>query len=152
MPFNKKEYMKTYYLKNKEKKKEYYIKNKEEKKEQMSLYYLKNKEKNKEKNKAYYLKNKEKMKENNKIYDKIYSKTPAGIKSNRINTWKSRGVLCDDWDLLYEKYLNSKCCENCDIELTTDKVNTSTTKCLDHNHLTGEFRNILCNLCNIKRR
>jgi len=59
--FNRKEYHKKYYLKNKEKidkkHKEYYLKNKEKRKE----YLLKNKKRIKERKKIYLLKNKEKL-------------------------------------------------------------------------------------------
>ena len=132
----------------KEKKKEYnkqrYINQKEKLVAQHKEYRLKNKEEIKEQNKVYYIENKEKIKEQNKAY----RQTPAGIKSRRIGHWKASGVICDDWDKLYDKYLNTLECENCEIELDT---NTSTTKCLDHDHLTGEFRNVLCNSCNVKR-
>ena len=140
MPLDRKEYKKAYYLKNKEKLLA-----------QTKVYRLKNKEQIKEKTKAYYIEHKEEIKEQTKEY----SKTPSGRKSRRIGNWKSRGVLCDDWDKLYNTYLNTKCCDNCDIELTIDKITTLTTKCLDHDHSITDkpnFRNILCNSCNVKRR
>ena len=60
-------------------------------------------------------------------------------------------MINENYDKLYEYYLNCKNCENCNIELTVDKRNTPTTKCMDHSHITGQFRNILCGSCNIKR-
>jgi hypothetical protein len=54
------------------------------------------------------------------------------------------------YDELYEAYLYCGYCENCDVKLTKDRYNTPTTKCMDHDHKTGIFRNILCNSCNIK--
>ena len=66
--------------------------------------------------------------------------------------WKRRGVLDNDNDKyfkLYEFYFNTKFCESCNVELNT---NNKTRKCLDHDHKTGLFRNVICLSCNIKRR
>ena len=118
--------------------------------------------------KQYRIKNLEKIKENNKLrhtkeynkkqyqerkeYQKEYKQSPVGKKSNRIGKWKLRGIIHDNYDELYERYLNTEFCELCNIKLTEDKTNTKTTRCLDHCHNTGEVRNVVCWLCNIKRR
>jgi len=103
-------------------------------------YYLDNKEKRKQ-----YLKdNKEKIAE----YDKQYKKTYKGLKNNRICNWKYHGLISEDYDKIYERYILTEECDNCGIELNEDY---NTKKCMDHSHKTGEFRNILCNLCNINR-
>lgn len=112
------------------------------------LYRIKNKEKLKEKDRLYYLENKEKIKEKTRLYEQ----TPKGIKSKRINDWKRRGLICEDVNELYNLYCRTAYCDNCKVELTYDKIRTATTKCMDHDHETGLFRNILCNYCNIIRR
>jgi hypothetical protein len=71
-------------------------------------------------------------------------------KSKRISKWKRRGVIHHDFDELYEKYINTEYCELCSVKLTEGKRSTHTTRCLDHNHETGEFRNIICHYCNIR--
>ena len=131
-----KEYQKKYH-------KEWREKNKEKKKQIDKEYREKNKEKLKDQKKEYYEKN----------LDKItnHYKTPECRKIARISKWRRRGVICDDFDELYERYLNTELCELCNCELTIGK-RTKTTKCLDHDHETGKFRNILCHSCNIKRR
>tara|TARA_R110002153_G_scaffold54945_1_gene152840 strand:+ start:353 stop:718 length:366 start_codon:yes stop_codon:yes gene_type:complete len=105
-------------------------------------YYQKNKEKMKEKNAEYYKNNKEQAKE--------YYESEKGKKSYRISHWKCRGVICDDFEALYNQYINTPNCDSCNIELTEDKVTTPTTRCLDHSHETGEFRNVVCHSCNVR--
>ena len=98
-------------------------------KEQMKEYRQANKEKIKEQQKEYREANKEKYKE----YQKKYY---------RISTWKSRGVISSDFNALYEKYINTNECELCGTCLTKKKH-------LDHCHITGEFKNIICGVCNV---
>ena len=140
MPFKDPEARKEY-------QRQYRLKNKEKLKESQRRYNLKNKEKRKENRKEYHLKNKEKRKE--------WRETESGIKSHRISGWKYIGVITDDWDALYDHYLKTSFCDFCKIELTYDRHNTKTTKCLDHDHSITDrpnFRNILCHPCNTKRR
>jgi hypothetical protein len=132
MVFDKKQYSKEYYLNNKENRKQ---------------YRLANKEKIKEQQKQYYLNNKEHMAENNREY----RQKENGKKSARIANWKQYGVISDDFDELYIKYINTTKCDNCDIELIHGMYGNN-KKCLDHCHKTGQFRNVLCNGCNLRRR
>ena len=111
-------------------------------KEYMKEYNAKNKERYKEYYKEWYEVNKEQVKE--------YQKTDQGIKSHRINTWKRIGLISEDYDKLYEHYLNTNECDNCGIELVEGQYG-SNKKCMDHSHRTGLFRNILCNRCNTIR-
>tara|TARA_R110001606_G_scaffold140040_1_gene278639 strand:- start:45 stop:464 length:420 start_codon:yes stop_codon:yes gene_type:complete len=134
-----KEYFKAYYLANKDK-------IKERQKEYSKQYYLNNKEHIAEHNKQYYLNNNEKIAEHNKVY----SQTDNGKKTNRINTWKQIGVISDDFNELYNKYINTNNCDNCDVELIHGNFGFN-KKVLDHCHKTGKFRNVLCNGCNIRR-
>ena len=133
--------------KRRETQKLYREKNKEKIKEYRRLYKEKNKEKIKESNRLYRENNKEKVKES----ERVYSQTEKGIKTHRIKNWKKRGVISEDFDELYNQYLRTSYCDICKVELTYDKQNTCTTKCLDHCHVTGEVRNILCQSCNTKR-
>ena len=146
-PEKRREYMRKYHQKNKEKRKENYLKNQEKLLLQRKENYLKNQEKELQYSKDYYQKNKEKI----LLQNKQYQQTPKGKKLMRIQHWRTWGVIHPDFDELYEIYLNTKNCELCNVELTEDKQNTKTTRCLDHDHETGLFRNILCNSCNIKR-
>ena len=81
---------------------------------------------------------------------KEWNKTESGIKSNRISTWKSyKGMSSQDhnWDEIYITYVSTDLCDYCDVELVEGSYG-SNKKCLDHHHITGEIRGILCHTCN----
>ncbi len=78
-----------------------------------------------------------------------YKLTENGKKNGKIRSWKSIGLL-DEYEIIYDRYINTNNCDFCDVLLTVDRYNKKTTKCMDHCHITGLFRNILCNSCNAK--
>jgi len=133
MPYKDPEKQKLY-------KKEYYQLNKEKNKERDKEY----REANKDKIKAYKELNREKIKEQKKEYNQ----TEAGKKSLRISQWKHMGVKYEDFNALYEHYLNCKNCQECNVEFYGNGANK---RCLDHDHETGKFRNVLCHICNVRR-
>ena len=140
----------------------WYLDNKEKSKKNNKKWYLNNKDKHLLKSKIWHLNNPDKVKikqkkymdnhkNEKKIRDKKYSLTEKGKKNRKINRWKDHGLI-GNYNEIYERYLNTENCDNCNVKLTINKkYNTKTTKCMDHNHITGEFRNILCHSCNIKR-
>ena len=76
---------------------------------------------------------------------KEYNKTEAGKKSSRILNWKKYGIICIDYDEMYNIYINTSKCDYCNKEFKN-----SLDRHLDHNHETGEVRGILCRGCNIR--
>ena len=85
-----------------------------------------------------------------KEYDRLYRQTEKCKKANRISNWKSRGILCFNYNLLYDIFVKTTNCEFCNCILNTD---SRTRRCLDHNHnITDRFnvRGVLCNSCNRK--
>ena len=135
------------------------VQSKEEKAAYSKLYRAKNKEKIKIKNRIYNEKNKEKIKEYKKAYQKqhylknkeritkrikAYNQTAKGKKVQTISDWKYRGVIGDLSTIYDDRYLPSTNCEVCNKTYAS-----STDRCLDHCHITGEFRQILCQSCNV---
>tara|TARA_R110002153_G_C12971243_1_gene461309 strand:+ start:65 stop:532 length:468 start_codon:yes stop_codon:yes gene_type:complete len=148
--------------KNKEEQREYHRQYRINNAEHIKQWRIDNAEKIAETNKQYKIDNAEYVKQyrqdhKEKIaeYNKQYRQTAQGRKVNRIGGWKHAGLVDsqkDNYESLYNHYINTAQCEHCNVELTEGKYNTSTTKVLDHSHITGEFRNILCLACNIRRK
>ena len=85
-----------------------------------------------------------------KIMMANYRQSEAGKKSTRISCWKQVGVISDDYNALYTKWKETTHCEECNVELIEGNKGQN-KKMLDHNHNTGEFRNIICHRCNVIR-
>jgi hypothetical protein len=75
------------------------------------------------------------------VTSKIFG-TPK-YKSEKIRIWKLRGVVCEDFDMLYQEYIKTTTCNHCskDFKSTRDRN-------LDHDHSTGLFRAVVCQRCN----
>ena len=155
--------------KRRQSKKKYYQKNKAREIQRSKLYKENNKEQtiknNREWRKAnhnhiirYRKINKEKLAIKRKEYNnspngykvrKEYNNSPNGYKSGKKSKWKSIGLVMDNFEEIFDRYMKTTNCDRCNIELTTrDNPPKMTTKCMDHQHQTGLFRNILCTKCN----
>ena len=70
-------------------------------------------------------------------------------KSSKRKDWKKLGIKIDedDFDYVYNEYIHATNCDLCN-KLFLNTID----RCLDHNHETGEIRNIVCNKCNSHRK
>ena len=73
-------------------------------------------------------------------------------KPRTIYNWKNSGLIPkedESYDSIYDKYIETTHCEKCNVELIRG-MKGNNKKCMDHDHKTGYFRNVLCNSCNTK--
>jgi len=67
-------------------------------------------------------------------------------KKHKVHTkanWKRLGLITDNFEEIYDKYIHASHCELCNKVFTRTK-----DRHMEHCHTTGEFRNIVCNSCN----
>ena len=87
-------------------------------------------------------KDKEKKKEVDRLNHAIYIQTDKGKKKARMKQWKFRGCI-NITDEIYDYYDKCSKCDICGKEFSSVY-----DKCLDHDHNTGLYRNVLCKSCN----
>ena len=113
-------------------------------------------------NKKYREENKELIAAKSKIYNetnkevnkkqkKLYRESDQGRKNYMLSNW-SRIGLKGNYEKIYEYYLKTEHCQECECVFGKRGHGTGTFKCMDHHHATGLFRNVLCNACNIRRK
>ena len=59
------------------------------------------------------------------------------------SSWKYKGLIMDNFEEIYDDYIHQTNCEICG-----KLFEKSRDRCMDHSHITGEFRNIVCQRCN----
>lgn len=143
---------KEYRDQNKERSKQYGKEYRKQHKEEKKQYYLKHKEKINEKRKEYYSNNKELINEKGKEYNKIYreinkQKIKERRQAKRDITYKKEisrlyNLTIDEYNKKLQNQNNE--CFICKKELTTRKYTA-----IDHCHISGKVRGILCRECNL---
>ena len=66
-------------------------------------------------------------------------------KSKTKSNWKKKDLIFNDteFEAIYEKYITSSKCELC-----SKTFKNTRDRHMEHDHTTGEFRNIVCTKCN----
>lgn len=152
-------------IKDREANKKYYLKNKEKAKEKFREYNKANYQKIKERKKQYYSDHSKQIKEYKKEYnlknrDKIRKEYSTSVTANGknyrkiwyinnrekiLNTirFKSYKITESEYLALFEKQ-NGKCAI-----CNKDQAYFKYALCVDHDHITGQIRGLLCRNCNL---
>ena len=75
-----------------------------------------------------------------------YLKLYKDHKSITKYSWKKKGLITDNFEQIYNKYIIATHCELCNKKFTK-----TIDRQMEHCHATGEFRNIVCNSCNQRK-
>lgn len=135
-----------------------YYKNWEKEIERNRKYYENNAERERERSRKWKEENPEKSSKIQREKDpqrfrdnekRLREAKPELYRKNDLKkAWKRNGLNMENFEEIYEIYMITTHCDICEVELTDGKKFTKTTKCMDHSHITGEFRNVLCMSCN----
>ena len=61
--------------------------------------------------------------------------------------WKKLGLIMDNFEEIYNNYIIATHCDLCGL-----KFKNTRERQMDHDHQTGEFRNIVCRSCNALKK
>ena len=110
-------------------------------------------------NRQYYQKNREKLKAQTREYrknnlekltkrERAFHKTRINKFDYRVKTWMGQGIKSQEWENVFQRYTSTMMCDCCGVDF---EGKGKFKKSLDHDHLSGEVRNIICHDCNVKR-
>jgi len=91
--------------------------------------------------KEWRKKNKEKLKQQSKEWKQ--NNKEKSKKSDKISQWKQKGLISENYDQIYQLWLDSTHCDKCGCDYN------GTIKDMEHCHTTGRFRAIVCHKCNM---
>lgn len=91
-----------------------------------------------------------KEKRRKREYYKMKKNCGEGQKKLMKGRWKSKGLNMNNFDEVYDRYMNAKNCEVCRCILMVGKKNNTNRKTLNFDKITGEFINVRCVLCTVK--
>ncbi len=86
------------------------------------------------------------MEKKGTLYMRKYMKTPNGKKTSCLSNWKRQGLI-GNYDEIYERFIKTEKCDLCNLEFIEGHKGKY-KKCMEHNHETGEIRNVVCQACN----
>ena len=79
------------------------------------------------------------------------SQLPFELKPNHKaktkRNWKRNGLITDKFEEIYKEYIYATNCDLCGKEFTNTR-----DRQMEHCHETGQFRNIVCNSCNLLKK
>ena len=67
-------------------------------------------------------------------------------KANTKRSWKKKGLITDNFEEIYNKYIIATHCQLCN-----KQFENTINRQMEHCHATGKFRNIVCNSCNQRK-
>jgi hypothetical protein len=99
-------------------------------------------------NKRYYQDHKEQVKVNSARW-KAANPDKIRLKNRKLQVKKVYGLSWEDYTSLYNKF--SGHCGICgtSLKMVTEKYEQNKAACVDHDHVTGKVRGILCRSCNV---
>jgi len=93
----------------------------------------------------------EKQIEAKRVYNREWKKKnkdrPSVVRTRTLCNWRTRKVKGDLKTFYDEKYINATHCEVCEKVFKCRR-----DRCMDHDHSTGNIRQIICFSCNAQDR
>jgi hypothetical protein len=102
----------------------------------------------KEKRKLHYKENKQKYKDKAKEW-KQENPDKRRLSNRKSQIKATYGISWDEYEKMYNECEGRCHICHCFLHLAPTKQNSSFSACVDHDHITGKVRGLLCKSCNV---